>query len=29
MQFNQQHIITSLQTTKVTNLCTLLGGSSA
>ncbi len=29
MQFNSQHIITSLRATKVTDLCTLLGGSSA
>ena len=29
MQFDQQHVITSLQAKKVTNLCTLLGGSSA
>lgn len=29
MKFNSQHIITSLQANKVTDLCTLLGGSSA
>jgi hypothetical protein len=29
MEFNSQHIITSLQAANVTNLCTLLGGSSA
>jgi hypothetical protein len=29
MQFNSQHVITSLQANKVTNLCQLLGGSSA
>jgi len=29
MQFNSQHVITSLQAAKVTSLCTLLGGVSA